>query len=78
MYYYKRIQGGKTVSVEAKSIGSLSPHFVRATKAEYDAFIAKLPAPLPPSPARNFGQEIDGLVIQLREVSEKIEELLAK
>lgn len=52
MYYYKKVENGEIVSVEAKSLDATSPNFVKATKAEYDGFIASLPPPepIPPNP----------------------------
>ncbi len=43
MHYYKRVSDGEIVSVEAKSIDVASPNFTKATKAEYDNYIASLP-----------------------------------
>ncbi|GAJ21172.1 unnamed protein product, partial [marine sediment metagenome] len=52
MYYYKKVENGEIVSVEAKSLDAISPSFVKATKEEYNAFIASLPEPepIPPTP----------------------------
>lgn len=50
MYYYKQVKDGQIVSVEAKSLDATSPNFVKATKAEYDGFIASLPAVEPEPP----------------------------
>ena len=61
MYYYKQIKDGKIVSVEAKSLDATSSHFVKATRAEYDSFIASLPPPEPPEPVRDLEAEIDEL-----------------
>ena len=60
MYYYKQTKDGKIVSVEAKSIDSVSPQFVNATLGEYDTFIASLPVVVP-EPVRDYGAEIDVL-----------------
>ncbi|MBA7673054.1 hypothetical protein ES703_81242 [subsurface metagenome] len=59
MHYYKQIENGKIISVEAKSIDATSPNFIKATKAEYDSFIASLPPPPPPEPVRDLAAEID-------------------
>lgn len=53
MYYYKQAKDGIIVSVEAKSKPALSPNFVKATKAEYDAFNASLPV-VEPEPPLSF------------------------
>jgi len=58
MYYYKQVIGGVIVSVESKSRKAVSPDFVKATKAEYDSFIASLPL-VEPEPVRDYGAEID-------------------
>lgn len=42
-YYYKRVEDKIIVGVEAKSLPSVSPGFVEATKEEYNCFIASLP-----------------------------------
>ena len=60
MYYYKQIVNKKIVSVEAKSVNVISPHFIKATKAEYDVFIASLPKPLI-IPRRDPLAEIDDI-----------------
>ncbi len=49
MYYYKQINDGEIVSVEAKNLDAVSPGFVEATKAEYDEFLASLPV-IEPNP----------------------------
>lgn len=61
MYYYKQLKDGKIVSVEAKNLDSVSPDFVKATKAEYDGFIASLPPPVLPEPPRDLATDIDKL-----------------
>lgn len=53
MYYYKQVKEGKIGSVEVKSNDVASPNFVKATKAEYDSFIASLPPPPEPEPPRS-------------------------
>lgn len=53
MYYYKQVKDEQIVSVEAKSKPALSQDFVEATKAEYDTFIASLPA-IEPEPPPSF------------------------
>ena len=47
MFYYKQVVNSEIVSVEAKNRPSISPGFVEATQAEYDAFMASLPEPEP-------------------------------
>ena len=58
MYYYKQLKDGNIISVEAKSNDATSPHFVKATKAQYDKFIASLPV-VEPEPGRDLAAEID-------------------
>ncbi len=53
MFYYKKVLEGKITSVESKSLESVSQNFVKATKAEYDGFIASLPPPPEPEPPRS-------------------------
>lgn len=65
MYYYKQVQDGEIVSVEAKSRDSTSPTFVKATKAEYDAFIASLPV-IEPEPPLAFTPKNPALGIEQR------------
>lgn len=48
MYYFKQIEDGTIISVESKSVDVTSPDFVRASKTEYDSYIASLPSPPPP------------------------------
>ena len=43
MYYFKLIKDGKITSVEAKSVNITSSDFVKATKSEYNSFMASLP-----------------------------------
>ncbi|GAI43056.1 unnamed protein product, partial [marine sediment metagenome] len=52
MYYYKQVKNDNIVSIEAKSIDAASPNFVKATKAEYDDFMASLPV-VEPEPPRS-------------------------
>lgn len=59
MFFYKQVKQGKITSVEAKSIDAISLGFVKATKAEYDTFIASLPEPEPPKPTRDLAHELD-------------------
>ena len=61
MFYYKQIRNGNIVSVEAKSIDVASPHFVKATKVQYDEYIALLPPSPPLKPPRDPLAEIDDL-----------------
>lgn len=70
MFYYKRITNEQIVSVEAKSRASTSPHFIEATRAEYDSFIASLPV-IEPEPVRDAFAEID-------KINEKLGFLLRK
>lgn len=65
MYYYKQVRNRKIISVEAKSIASISSNFVKATKAEYDSFINSLPPPPPPEPVRDLAAEIDEIKARL-------------
>ncbi len=67
MHYYKRVEDGKIVSVEAKSLDAASPNFVKATKAEYGNFIASLPV-VEPEPVRDYGKEIDELKARLDKI----------
>ena len=60
MFYYKQVKDGNIVSVEAKTLSATSPNFVKATKAEYDDFIASLPV-VEPEPVRDLEAEIDEL-----------------
>lgn len=69
MFYYKQIQDGQIVSVEAKSRASISPYFVKATKVEYDAFMASLPV-VESKPVRDLGAEIDELKAEIKELKE--------
>ena len=71
MYYYKQIKGGKVVSVESKDIDSVSPEFVRATKAEYDTCVASLP-PLELEPKRDLAAEITALKIGQDELKSRM------
>ena len=43
MFYYKLLSNGNINSVERKNKNVFSPHFVLATKKEYNDFIASLP-----------------------------------
>lgn len=72
MFYYKQITANKIVSIEVKSIESISPGFIRATKAEYDNFIASLPAPVI-IPPRDLAAEIDGINARLITVEGMLE-----
>ncbi len=58
MYYYKQVKDGEITSVEAKSLDATSPNFVKATKVEYNEFIASLPV-VEPKPVRDLAKEID-------------------
>lgn len=60
MYYFKQVKDGVILSVERKSTNVTSPNFIKATKAEYDAFIDALPI-IEPEPSRNLASEIDVL-----------------
>lgn len=68
MFYYKEIIDDEIISVEAKSIDSISPHFVKATKAEYDNFIASMPEPPPLTPPRDLAAEIDEIKAELKDM----------
>lgn len=70
MYYYKQIKDNQIISVEAKSLDAASPNFVKATKAEYDEFMASLPV-VEPKPVRDPLAEID-------KINEKLDLLLKK
>ncbi len=65
MYYYKQIKLGKIVSVESKNRDSVSPHFIKATKTEYDGYLASLPPPLAPESKRDLAAEVDELKARL-------------
>ncbi len=69
MFYYKQVKEGKIVSVEAKSKASISPHFVKATRAEYDEFIASLPV-IEPEPVRDLAAEIDEIKAEIEKLKE--------
>ncbi len=69
MYYYKQIKDGNIVSVEAKSIDIISPSFVKATKTEYNEFIASLPV-VEPEPVRDLVAEIDELKAEIEKLKE--------
>ncbi len=60
MFYYKQVEDGKIISVEAKSVDSTSLNFVKATKAEYDAYIVSLPV-VEKQPQRDLVSEIGDL-----------------
>ncbi len=64
MYYYKQVKDGQIVSVEAKSGDSLSPAFAKATKAEYDGYIASLPV-VEPEPPRDLAAEVTTLKAEM-------------
>lgn len=66
MHYYKLVKDDKIVSVEAKSSDSTSPNLVKATKAEYDNFIASLPI-ITPNPPRDLAAEVDEIKAKLKE-----------
>ena len=68
MYYYKQVEGNKVISVEAKSKDSVSPGFVKITKAIYDSHIASLPV-VKPEPQRDLLTEIDELKARLDKIS---------
>lgn len=63
MYYYKQVKDGVITSVESKSVDTASPGFIKATKTEYDNFIASLPVIEPVLP-RDLAAEVD--VLKLR------------
>ena len=65
MFYYKQIKDGRIVSVESKSRDVKSPGFVKATKSEYDGYLASLPPPSPPKPQRDLATEINELKARL-------------
>lgn len=65
MHYYKQIENRQIISMEAKSSKAISPNFIKATKAEYGAFVASLPIPEPPKPPRDLEAEIDGIKARL-------------
>ena len=72
MYYFKQVKDNRIVSVEAKSVNVASPGFVEASKAEYDDFVASLPAPeVPIKPVRDFAAEIDDLKARLEKLEKK-------
>jgi len=54
VYYFKKVEDGVIISVEAKSVNVASPDFIEATKQEYDDFLASLPEPEPPMPCPEF------------------------
>ncbi len=65
MYYYKQVANGGVVSVEAKSKDISSPSFVKATKSEYESYLASLPPSPVPEPSRDLLKEIDELNARL-------------
>ena len=67
MYYYKQVKDGEIASVEAKTVNVTSPNFVKATKAEYDGYIASLPTPIP-EPVRDLAAEMDELKARLDDI----------
>jgi len=67
MFYYKQVKDGEIISVEAKSRSSNSPHFIKATKAEYDTFITSLPI-IEPEPVRDLASEIDEIKAELKDM----------
>lgn len=71
MYYYKQVKDGNIVSIEAKSGDAISPNFAKATKAEYDSFMASLPEPEPPEPVRDLAKEMDGLKERILDLENK-------
>lgn len=77
MYYYKQVKDDDIVSVEAKSLDATSPNFVKATKAEYDEFIASLPV-VEPEPVRDYGAEIDEIKADQDTLKGKVEALEKK
>ena len=68
MHYFKQVKSDKIVSVESKSINVVSPDFVKATKAEYDNFLASLPI-IEPELTRNLAAEVDEIKVQLAALS---------
>lgn len=50
MYYFKLVEDGEIISVEAKSVNVASSGFIPATKDEFNAFIAALPPEPEPEP----------------------------
>ena len=73
MYYYKEVKGGEITSVEAKGRVSVSPNFVKATKAEFDGYIASLPI-IEPEPIRDLAKEIDILKAENTEIKAKLKQ----
>ncbi len=67
MIYFKQVKGGVIASVEAKSVDIASPGFVKATKAEYDNFIASLPV-REPVPHRDLAAEVDDLKLRVKKL----------
>ena len=70
MYYFKQVKDGKMLSVEAKSGDVVSKNFVKATKDEYDNYIAQLPS-LPSEPPRDLEAEIDEMKVRLEKLEKK-------
>lgn len=80
MFYYKQVENGKIISVEAKSRDIISPHFVKTTKMIYDNFIASLPIG-EPEPERDYGAEIDEIKAKIADYDDlkaKVEALEKK
>ena len=69
MYYYKKVIDKQIVSVEAKTLDATIPNFVKATKAEYNEFIASLLV-VEPEPVRDLAAEIDELKARIDNIKE--------
>lgn len=74
MYYYKQVKDGGIVSVEAKSRDTISPSFVKSTKAEYDEFIASLPV-VEPEPPLVFEPPETGIAERVEYIEQYLKEL---
>ena len=74
MYYYKQVKDGTITSVEAKSRDATSPSFIKATKAEYDSFIASLPV-IEPEPSLVFEPPETGIPEKVKYIEEYLKEL---
>lgn len=70
MFHYKQVKSGMIIGVEAKSKDTISPNFIKTTKAEYDAFIASLPVVVG-KPPRDLATELDNLDERVRKLEEE-------
>ena len=72
MYYYKQVEGNKIISVEAKSKDSVSPGFVKITKAIYDSYLVSLPVVEPETP-RDLATEVTAQKAEIDELKARLD-----